>query len=493
MRRWPWRSMHRSTGSVDDGAATDAAPTSGPCRLPDTRGGVVSMTGLQHRWRTDTVVIGAGAAGLAAASELARAGRRCIVLEARDRVGGRVCTLVTGATNDDAQDTRESLPPLELGAEFIHGESPVTRRWLETSGQVFLDAASERWVRKGHELRRADGQFEALKRCLGGLPTPSAGASFAEYLAQHRRRVPADVRRFAVTLVEGFDAADPARIDAREVIEEWSGPAAADQAAYRPLHGYGALVEAMRASLPSRRVRLLLDAVVERVHWQRGRVEVQARHRGSRLTVQARHAVVTLPLGVLQSAPGTPGHVVFDPPLVARTRALQQLHSGPVVKVVLRFRRPFWAGLAAARYRNAAFFFSPGSAFPTFWTALPWRVAQLVAWSAGPNAKRLEGCTEPELRRHLYASLATLFGRRPYDALLERLAWHDWQADPYARGAYSYVGAGGSRARAMLSRPLAGTLYFAGEACDTGDEPATVGGALRSGACAVHRLLRAGS
>lgn len=443
--------------------------------------------------RTDTVVIGAGAAGLAAASELARAGRRCLVLEARGRIGGRVYTLAGRASEEGAKAIHDALPPLELGAEFIHGESPPTRRWLEACGHVVVDTASERWVRRGHGLRRADGQFEALKRHFGRLPAPPAGASFADYLALHRRRLPPDVRRFAVTLVEGFDAADPACIDAREVIEEWSGPAAADQATYRALHGYGALLETMRTSLPARRVRLILDAVVERVQWRRGAVEVQARHDGTALIVRARHAIVTLPVGVLQSAPGTPGHVVFDPPLSAKTRALRQLHSGPVIKVVLRFSRAFWAGLAGARYRNAAFFFAPGSPFPTFWTALPWRVPQLVAWSAGPNAVRLAGSKEPELRRHIYASLGALFGRRPYHALLDRLAWHDWQADPFARGAYSYVGPGGSRARAMLARPLAGTLYFAGEACDTGDEPATVGGALRSGERAVQRLLRAGT
>ncbi len=448
------------------------------------------MTRRPRAWRTDTVVIGAGAAGLAAASELARAGRRCIVLEARGRIGGRVYTIAGGATTAGAQNDHDAWPPLELGAEFIHGESPPTRRWMQAGGQVVLDTASERWVRRGHDLHRADGQFEALKRCLERLPTPHAGVSFEEYLTQHRRRLPPDVRRFAVTLVEGFDAADPARIDACEVIEEWRGPAAADQATYRPLHGYGALLETMRASLPARNVRVVLDAAVERVQWRRGAVEVQARHGGTRMTVRARRAIVTLPLGVLQSVPGTPGHVVFDPPLAAKSRALQHLHSGPVVKAVLRFSRPFWDGLAAARYRNAAFFFSPGSPFPTFWTALPWRVPQLVAWSAGPNAARLAGCTEPELRRHLYASLTTLFGRRPYDALLDRWVWHDWQADPFARGAYSYVGPDGSRARAMLARPLAGTLYFAGEACDTGDEPATVGGALRSGERAVRRLIR---
>jgi monoamine oxidase len=326
------------------------------------------------------------------------------------------------------------------------------------------------------------------------LPAPDAQASFVDYLALHRRRLPTEVRRFALTLVQGFDAADPARIGAREVIDEWRGPAAADQATYRPLAGYGALLDAMHASLPSSHVRFVLRAVVERMRWRAGAVEVQA-SQGDRtpLIVRARRAIVTLPLGVLQSAPGERGHVAFDPPLAAKARALSHLHSGPVHKVVLRFRRAFWTEHDDGRYRDAAFFFAPGAAFPTFWTALPWRAPQLVEWSAGPAAATLRNCTDRDMRRLAYASLALLFGRRRYDSLLEHFAWHDWQRDPFARGANSYVAPGGAQARATLGRPLDSTLYFAGEACDTTGEAATVGGALRSGERAARQVLRSAS
>jgi monoamine oxidase len=293
--------------------------------------------------RTDTVILGAGAAGLAAASELVRAGGRCIVLEARPRIGGRVCTqpVATG-------------PSPELGAEFIHGESPPTWKRLRAHGHVAVDAPTERWILQGRHLRRADGQFDALKRCLRRLPVPDEQASFADYLALHRRRLMPDVRRFALTLVQGFDAADPARIDAREVIDEWSGPAAADQATYRPMDGYGPLLEAMRASMSSTHVRFVLRAVVEQVRWRSAVVEAHATQHGhAPLIVRARRAIVTLPLGVLQSAPGDRGHVVFDPPLTAKSSALLHLHSGPVHKAVMRFRRPFWTEHDDGRYRNA--------------------------------------------------------------------------------------------------------------------------------------------
>jgi monoamine oxidase len=113
----------------------------------------------------------------------------------------------------------------------------------------------------------------------------------------------------------------------------------------------------------------------------------------------------------------------------------------------------------------------------------------LVAWSAGPNVDRLRGLGRREVLTQAFGSLRRVFGRRPYAAMLERFAWHDWQADPYALGAYSYVLAGGGRARRALARPLDGTLYFAGEACDIEGEAGTVGGALASGRLAARELL----
>ena len=86
-------------------------------------------------------------------------------------------------------------------------------------------------------------------------------------------------------------------------------------------------------------------------------------------------------------------------------------------------------------------------------------------------------------------SLRELFGRRNYSSLLEGVFWHDWQRDPFSCGAYSYVVAQGTGARRSLARPMQDTLFFAGEACDTHGEAATVGGALRSGIGAARAVL----
>jgi monoamine oxidase len=290
-------------------------------------------------------------------------------------------------------------------------------------------------------------------------------------------------------MVEGFDAADTTRISAREVREEWSGPAAADGPTFRPSHGYDVLLHAIRARLDPDRAPIRLETIVRSIDWRKGRVEIDAERHGEPVRITAKRALVTIPLGVLQLTGTAPGSVRFCPELVSKRVAFEHLATGPVIKVALTFSRPFWAEMKSCRYRDAAFFFAPRAAFPTFWTSLPVRTATLVAWSAGPNAQRLQDLGESEILTEVLTSLRALFGRQDYLSLLESSAWHDWQSDPYARGAYSYVLAQGSGARQMLSAPLANTLFFAGEACDTQGEAATVGGALRSGAVAARQIL----
>ena len=326
----------------------------------------------------------------------------------------------------------------------------------------------------------------------------------------------------ARSMVEGFDAADPAVISAREVMQEWSGPAAADGPTFRPARGYTTMLESLHRALLLSGGDVRLAMPVRTISWRRGHVTVEARAltrpaatltrpaatltrpatdlsrgagevtTGERVRIEARRALITLPLGVLQATAGSPGAVLFDPPLTSKRHALDGLASGPVIKLVLQFKRPFWAELDDGRYRNTAFFFAPDALFPTFWTSLPLRTATLVAWCAGPRAERLANATDAEVFAAARASLRSLFGRRGGHAQrIERIAWHDWQADLFARGAYSYVKTNASTARRVLARPVADTLYFAGEACDTSGEAGTVGGALASGMATARRILRA--
>jgi len=398
----------------------------------------------------DVLVIGAGAAGLAAADELARAGRSVLLVEARNRVGGRCLTRHLPA-----------LPvPVELGAEFIHGRPRATLDLLKRAGIAAVDSTRTQRVALAGVLHStnifAQAQRVARKELKG------RDTSFRAFLA--RQRLPKLTRTLATMMVQGFDAADPARISAREVIEEWSGSGlGASQP--RPWGGYGALMEFL-----ARNANVQLETVVRAVRWSRRSVEVEGSCRGEPWRAWAPRAVITVPIGVL-------------PMLGIREKkpALAKLVSGPVVRVAMAFREAFWE----KPHPGVAFFHSPEAAFPTFWTPLPMHAPLLTAWAGGPKAQKLTGKRPEALLRHALASVRSVLGKiEDPSAFLV----HDWQADPFARGGYSYVKVGGTGAREELAAPLEDTLYFAGEATDV-EQSGTVGGALASGVRAAREIL----
>ena len=429
----------------------------------------------------DVLIIGAGAAGLAAAATLSESGKRVCVIEARDRIGGRIFTL----TEPDASI------PLELGAEFIHGRSPVTLRWLRRFNASIIDASQTRFSIRAGKLEDADAVFDEMKSGLARVRRPAKDVSFADFLDGPARKVLSPrAREFARTLVEGFDAADASRASTKEILQEWSGSSAADAPTFRPQHGYGGLISAIASALDPGCVHLRLNTIVNEIRWRRRSVTIAAHHFGDSIELHAPQAIVTLPIGVLQLPEQSPHAVRFDPPLRAKQQALAGIAAGPVIKVLLKFRESFWEELRDGKFRDAAFFHAPGAVFPTFWTPLPIRAPLLVAWCAGPNAARLAGFDESQIVKRALASLTVLLGDRGLVMSQLRGAHvHDWQADPFACGAYSFVTVGGSTARQALAKPLQDTLFFAGEAADTQGEAATVAGALQSGEQAARRIL----
>jgi len=449
----------------------------------------------------DVVILGAGAAGLAAAAELARSGKSALVIEARDRIGGRVWSLnVPG------------LPvPVELGAEFIHGCPAATLSRMRRAGIAAIDAPISRMAVADGKLRPRDDTLyaevrRALKRHAGALG--KRDVSFEAFLARAGRELSAEAQTFARMRVQGYDAAEPARASARAIVEEWSAEEEGRPGHFRPQGGYGALLDWLAAGLDGSRVELRLQSVVRAVRWKRGAVEVegstletpllpeegstQSGGGGGRdFLVSARRAIVTLPLGVLKLPPRAPGAVRFTPSLRAKRATLDRLESGAVIKAALLFRTAFWEEFDEGRYRGVSFFHSPGAAFPTFWTARPECVPLLVAWAGGPKAARLAKAAAPDIVQEAAASVASIFGMRR-SGIENQLAaaWvHHWQQDPLARGAYSYVAVGGHGARRALAEPLEDTLFFAGEAADYEGEHGTVAGALRSGERAARAVL----
>jgi monoamine oxidase len=400
--------------------------------------------------QADVLVVGAGAAGLAAAAELTRAGRSVLVVEAMDRIGGRCLTR-----------RLPGLPvPVELGAEFIHGRPQATFSLLQKAGIPAIDSTRTQLVSFEGKLRPVNIFVQAQR--VAQRKIAGKDVSFETFLS--RQRLPVLTRTLATMMVQGFDAADPRLASAREIVEEWSGGGlGASQP--RPWGGYGALMDFL-----ARDARIQLRTVVRTIRWKRGSVEVRGTFRGEPWSAWAPRAVLTVPIGVL-------------PSLVKEKRgALAKLASGPVIRVAMAFRTAFWE----KDHPGIAFFHSPDAPFPTFWTPLPMHAPLLTCWAGGPKAARLTGSSEKTLLKQALASVRSVLpgAEEPRAYVL-----HDWQADPYARGGYSYVRVGGTGAREELAAPLEETVYFAGEATDV-EQSGTVGGALASGIRAAQEILR---
>jgi monoamine oxidase len=431
----------------------------------------------------DIIVIGAGAAGLAATAALAKSGRSVLLLEARDRIGGRIWTRLEPAL----------AAPVELGAEFIHGDSPETYELLRGAGSSALDVSGEYWsLIEGRLQRRAESPLGKVRVALDAADVLSQpDMSLEDFLASAPgRALPEEARTMARAFVSGFDAADPRLVSLHSVAEEWRAGGMLDSSQSRPLGGYRPALLALGAALDRNRVRLQLQTAVTAVRWSDRAVEVEGVRFGQPFRAAARKAIVTAPIGVLKAPADAPGAISFVPRLDTKQDALAYLISGPVLKVVLHFRRAFWEERDGGRYADASFFHASDKAFPTYWTTLPVRAPALNAWVGGPAAARLCRLSDEEIVRQAMDCVSAVFCGGDEAPELQAAYVHNWERDAYARGAYSYVAAGGGSARQQLATPLAGTLFFAGEATDTTGEATTVTGALRSGARAALEVSR---
>lgn len=421
--------------------------------------------------RSDVIVIGGGIAGLAAARTLVEAGKTVAVLESRDRVGGRIHTIPA---------TQGGLP-IELGAEFIHGlpseliqlveEARLARFELEGDSRCFRQPPG-RLIPCG-EQREVDQLFDHL----GSLAPPEPDVSFNQFLAQ--RGLGPEAASWARNYVEGFNAADADRISLQSLIRQ---QAAEDQISghrlFRVVDGYARVPEFLMRRLLDAGGELFLSTRVRSVDWVPGRAEVTTANQG---VFAAATVIVTLPLGVLQAK-----SVAFTPDPPQILAAVSRLAMGPAARVVYEFRSPF------SMLEGVSFIMAPDSTPPVWWTTNPTLTANITAWTAGRKATSLDPLGLPELG---LSTLAKLLGTEIPElrGLLLRANFHDWEADPHSRGAYTYVLQGGIHASEELAVPVEGTLFYAGEHTDISGHWGTVHGALRSGYRAARQALNAGN
>ncbi|HEU4783221.1 MAG TPA: NAD(P)/FAD-dependent oxidoreductase, partial [Ktedonobacterales bacterium] len=442
---------------------------------------------------------------------LARAGRTVALIEARDRIGGRVYTIrPTGATL-----------PIELGADFIHGRPEETFAIAAKAGLRLYEQTGNSWAARDGRLRSDDDDddddnendadddnegdvgaiFAAIRDWQGEDRTLQSllDERFAgERWAAARQRL----RGYA----EGFDAAEVDRVSVAWLRQtELASDAIDGDRQFRVLDGYDRVL-AWLGDTPGLSADLRLETVAREVRWRPGHVEVHLESpAGAPLgEISARTALITVPLAVLKRSlddPASPGAMRLLPEPPGKREALSYLEMGHAMKVVLLFKEIFWDALPQARRANhqlialpqLSFLFSNDPVMATWWTPHPVVAPMLTGWAAGPRAARLAVMTSEEIADEAVAALSRALGmgRADLDTLLTGKFVHNWSADPYSSGGYSYVCAGGLTAPGALAESVEGTLFFAGEATDTQGETGTVHAALQTGYRAAAEITRA--
>jgi monoamine oxidase len=406
------------------------------------------------------IVIGAGAAGLMAARELGRAGRKVTILEARDRCGGRI----------------HPLPPADFGyaaeggAEFVHGEAPVTLGLLREAGLSLLPIQGTRWTMEDGQLSQRETQDPHEAELYKALQELKDDLTLAEFL---RRRFAgpqyAGLRHATLRMVEGYDAADPERASTRALRDEWMDGGRSTQG--RIAGGYGALVEFLAAQCRHHGVAIHLGSAVSAIEAGDGGGVIRCAN-GATHAYDA--VVLTVPLPLLNA-------IVLPAAERRRAAAAAGIGFGNVIKILLRFDTAWWVE-QRADLADLTFLLSDAR-IPVWWTQPPKDLAVLTGWFAGPKTAAMADLGEPELIETGLASLAQIFGVDPMQLTQKLVAARaiNWAHDPHARGAYSYATPQTRAAQALLSRTDGRPVFFSGEALYRGRDMGTVEAALASG------------
>ncbi len=433
----------------------------------------------------EVLIIGAGAAGLTAAIDLVKAGFRVTILEARDRIGGRMFTTVDPTTK----------VPVELGAEFVHGKPPQIWDLIRQHNLQTTELDGDQWCFRNRQLCTCDF-FSEVDEVFKNMKGDGPDQSFTEFLEKCCPKASSEAKQWALGYVEGFHAADPDLVSVHSLVKSNEAEEKIDgERAFHIAGGYATLLGIFEKELRQLGVEICLETPVKTISWGRGKVEVAAGDR----TFSAGRVLITLPLGVLQAKPGEMGAVSFSPELPSqKLAAIEKLEMGSVIRVTLCFRERFWEKVRPSNSKQSrtladlSFLFSRDEWFPTWWTRMPEKSAVITAWAPFPSADRLSGKTEGFVIDKALETLADFVSLDKAEVAAQLSAGysHDWQSDPWSRGAYSYVKVHGDKAEHALGMPVDGTLFFAGEATDVEGNNGTVNGAIASGKRAAGEIMR---
>jgi monoamine oxidase len=420
----------------------------------------------------DVIIIGAGASGLMAAWELVQAGKKVGVIEARGRVGGRIHTI-----NDPLFDM-----PVEMGAEFIHGELELTEMISKRAGIEKYKVAGDIWQKEDGELKEQKDfveDFSDLEKKMDQVKEDITVKTFFEKYLQGDQY---EGLRFSLkNYVEGYYAADISKASTLAMKKELTE---SSDKQFRPEGGYGKLANFLFDECTKKDAQFFFSSLVQKIDWQPGMVMIST----NSISFEAKKLLVTVPVGVLQQ-----NAIKFFPTLSKKLDAIKYLGYGPVIKTILQFEDAFWKNreLTSGKDLSKLSFIFSDATIPTWWTNYPKETAILTGWSGGPHAEKLKGLGKDEILKKALHSLSMIFNIDLVHLQQKLKGWQvaDWPGDPYTGGGYSFEVVNGPFYQQIMKEPEENTIYFAGEGLFEGAEIGTVEGALHTGREAAFKII----
>lgn len=434
--------------------------------LPETAGCAFASP------RRKIAIVGAGIAGLGAAAALRAAGMEAIVVEARDRLGGRIHS--SNIWPDQ---------PIDMGASWIHGVkgNPLTALAAQAgavtvmtsydSARLYIDPALRGRGVHGRGTAMAE---DVVERALGWADRQQADVSLQAALDAVSRPGTLDLAKQAQLDFHISSTYEQEYSGSARQLSAWTmddGDAFGGEDALFP-GGYGQIVSYLASGLDVRLNRVVTHIVTRR--------EGVTLHFADGGTLAADEAIVTVPLGVLKA-----GGILFDPPLSpARQRAIDGLGMGLLNKHWLRFDRIFWD-----KHIDWHEYLSARKGEWSEWVSLAKvnDMPVLVVFSAADHAERIETLDDRAIVADIMATARTMFGTGIPDPIATQIS--RWRADPFSRGSYSFNAVGsGPEDRKALAESDGTPLHLAGEATSH-RHPGTVHGALMSGQETAARII----
>lgn len=414
------------------------------------------------------IIVGGGAAGLMAALELLRKGQVVTVLEASDRLGGRVHTI----------RNRGFEQPVEKGSEFIHGILPLTMQLIKEAGIEYkavrgkmVRVENGKWIEQDEF---AVGWQELMEKMNEIEEDMTMTAFLQQYFSGDKYEA---LRKTAIRFAEGFDLADPAKASVLALRAEWMEES---DEQYRVPGGFDQVIDWLEKQCRKAGGVIHVSSPVEKIKWgQDGAAVVTSDGR----EFIGRKAIVTVSLGLLQTDPPS---ISFEPAIPHYIEAAKKIGLGSVVKILLQFKESFWE----EKKSHLGFILSEEK-IPAWWTQLPGDHCLLTGWVGGPRAKEFEKAGDEIILQLALQSLSAIFEKpvAELERLLTASVVANWHKDPLTKGGYSYDTLESNLARQLLSTPINDTLFFAGEALYEGASPGTVEAALVSGKMVAGKII----